>query len=115
MSEFDSKLANSASALRLIDILQSLGFDNDSFSRLHHLRQQNKYETIGSFSAYCRTPRDFRERGNNHCVVCSLNYVLETYIRADRSSFISQDATDLGVFFKEAAEEAYRRIPPDDN
>ena len=115
MVKLDPSLANSAAALRLIGILQSVGFENGSFWRLHHLRRQNRCETIGSFSAYCRTPRDFHLNGENHRVVARLNYVLDAYICGEGSRPIhNQDAWNSAHFFNAAADEAYQRLPPVD-
>jgi len=112
MLELDSTLANSAAALRLLDILQPLGFDDKSFWRLHHLRDKNKHETIRSFSTYCHKTHNFNQADNNHRVVCRLSFLLESYVR-----FKEQKVDDANserwrkLFFEETADAAYQHLP----
>jgi len=112
MLELAPTLANSAAALRLLGILQPLGFDDESFWRLHHFRNKNKRETIRSFSTYCHKTHNFPQGHNNHRVVCRLSFLFESYVRGSEQELGSiSGELERKLFFEKTADAAYRHLP----
>ena len=69
--------------LELLDALKELGFNDESFWRLHHFRESNKNETIARFRQYCEKQNlkssEFEPNGTNESVCERLDFVLKTY------------------------------------
>ena len=56
----------------LLDELDALGFNNESFAQLHHFNLRERHETVASFRAYCRKlcqkSQTFKPTGTNERV-----------------------------------------------
>jgi transcriptional regulator with XRE-family HTH domain len=70
---------NPKRTLELLDELQKLGFTNEAFWRLHHLREKEKRDTINAHYSYCEKTNSFRDDGNSERVQTRLEIVLKYY------------------------------------
>jgi hypothetical protein len=92
-------------ALKLLNQLQELGFDDSAFGRLHQNQDMKppRWEPIESFRRYCEKTHKFRADQNNARVTRRLERVLQKYLAKG-----SRSAAD----FLKLAEDAYIEIPP---
>ena len=65
--------------LRLLDELESLGFTDKHFARLHHFRAKGRKDTIRSQRRYCEKTGYFHPGSNNTRVQQRLAMVLNEY------------------------------------
>ncbi len=91
--------------LELLHTLEQLGFNDDSFWRLHHFRLRGKRETISGFRTYCRKISEFSPTGTNERVCERLSFVLQAY----RDRGLPPNQTGI---FVELAVEAFSKLPP---
>jgi hypothetical protein len=93
-------------ALNLLNQLQSLGFDDKDFARLHHNQNQKhpRWETIKSFRDYCERTGKFRTDQNNERVTRRLARILQKYLALGSGSRSAAVISQL-------AEAAYAEIP----
>jgi hypothetical protein len=63
----------------LLDELETLGFTNEAFWRLHHFREKENHETIHSHKSYCEKTGSFKDGDNNERVQVTLEMVLKYY------------------------------------
>jgi hypothetical protein len=84
----------------LLDRLVALGFSNEAFPNLHHLR-----DTIHGFRRWCLQKSRFAPGKNNERVHLRLAYVLKEFAKRDRLSRQTQVFTEL-------AQQAMKTIPP---
>jgi hypothetical protein len=97
LDEARAASANTTDVRRTIERLTGMGFKNDAFKTLHHLKG-----TINTFTNYSRG-RSFILDGNNHRVHQRLTYVLLS---------CPAGAPPKGKSFQALAKEAFRLIPP---
>jgi hypothetical protein len=60
----------------LLDELETLGFTNEAFWRLHHFREKDKRDTIHSHKSYCERIGSFKDGDDNERVQVRLEKVL---------------------------------------
>src|SRR5271154_4425035 len=70
---------NPQRTVELLDELETLGFTNDAFWRLHHFRKTDKKDTMGSHKSYCEKTGLFEDNGNNERVQARLEMVIKCY------------------------------------
>ncbi len=104
MRQEDEGAASPAYTLRLLDELESLGFDDLAFSQLHHWRASGKAETIRSFRNYCLKHDEFHANGNNARVAQRLELVLKAFTL---DGFASRNS----AVFSALAEAAWLEVP----
>ena len=63
----------------LLNELETLGFTNEAFWRLHHFREKGKRDTIHVHKSYCEKTDSFEDDGNNERVEVRLEMVLKCY------------------------------------
>ena|SRR5271155_879642 len=70
---------NPQRTVELLNELETLGFTNDSFWRLHHFRENGEKDTIGSHKSYCEQRGSFQDNSNNERVQVRLEIILKYY------------------------------------
>jgi hypothetical protein len=73
---------NPQRTVELLDELETLGFTNEAFWRLHHFRDKEKKDTIHVHKSYCEKRGSFRGREedcNNERMQVRLEMVLKCY------------------------------------
>ncbi|SRR5713101_2027034 len=70
--------------IKYLDELQSLGFTDDAFSKIHHFREKGESHPINPHRAYCEKTDSFQDGGNNERVQIRLEIVLK-YFKAYHS------------------------------
>lgn len=80
--EMHRGLGDPKEALRLLDELEALGFDDQAFALLGHLRDAGRSDTIAAYRQYCRDLKGrFESGGVNEAVQKRLKMVLAAYRR----------------------------------
>ena len=87
-------------SLLLLDKLNNLGFKNEDFRRLHHLR-----DSISSFRRYCHKIGFFKVNESNYLLHRRLEFVLAAYHSQEEGKAIAQ-------LFSLLAERSFAEIPP---
>jgi hypothetical protein len=65
--------------IRLLDVLEGLGFTDEAFRLLHHFRLADRKATINRHRRYCEGHETFAVDGNNELVQLRLKLVLQAY------------------------------------
>jgi hypothetical protein len=65
--------------IRLLDVLEGLGFTDEAFRLLHHFRLAGRKATIERHRRYCESHETFAVDGNNELVQLRLKLVLRAY------------------------------------
>ncbi len=87
-----------------LDELQTLGFTDEAFSKIHHFREKGENHPIRTHRSYCEGTDSFQDGGNNERVQIRLEIVLK-YFEAYHAG--------NSAMFARLADAAYVLIPPD--
>ena|ERR1700692_2368174 len=91
-------------SIDLLDALASLGFTDEAFSTLHHLRTAGRAATIQEHRRYCQNTESFQEDGENERVQKRLQLVHAAYTNGGFKS-------GGGKVFVALAEAAFAEVP----
>jgi|SRR5580692_5738565 hypothetical protein len=96
--------------------LQTLGFTDEAFWRIHHFREKGKKESINGHRSYCQLTDSFLDEGTNERVQIRLEIVLkyfkEYHSENSATGALSGRQSDVGETFIRLAEAAYALVPP---
>lgn len=92
-------------SIDLLTSLESLGFTDEAFSRLHHFRLKNKHESIENHRNYCNSRSSFKRDGENERTQRRLEMVLNAYLGGGFKSGKSS-------VFIALADSAFYELPP---
>ena len=98
-------MASPQRTLDILEELQSLGFNDEAFWRLHHFRLKNRKDTIQQHADYVRKQTTLRDNDSNEEVQRRLELVLKAYRLGGFSS-------GRQAVFAELADAAFYEIPP---
>jgi hypothetical protein len=98
-------MTNPSFTIMVLDELEPLGFNDESFSALHHFREKGRKTSISAHRDYCEQTEKFDENGANLRVQQRLGLVFKAYALGGFESKSS------GVFLA-LSEAAYIEIPP---
>lgn len=98
-------MASPQRTIELLEQLQSLGFDDAAFAKLHHFRLSGKNDTIAKHRKYVLQQANLRENDSNEEVQRRLALVLTTY---RNGGFTSRSSS----VFQALADAVFHEIPP---
>ena len=98
-------MANPKLTLTLLDQLESVGFTDKAFLRLHHSRVRGWRAAIKAHRDYCNKVSEFQRDGDNHRVQIRLKLVLDAYRKGGFRS--ARERVFLAL-----ADAAFAEVPP---
>lgn len=96
-------MGNPQQTIAYLDELQTLGFTDEAFWRIHHFREKGKQHPISAHRAYCEKTDSFRDDDNNERVQLRLGIILK---------YFNEYYEGNPAIFTELADAAYMLVPP---
>lgn len=108
-------MRNPRQTIAYLDELQTLGFTDEAFSRLHHFREKGEKHPINTHRVYCEGKDSFHDGRNNERVQIRLEVVLKyfkEYFSGDPATWVRAGRGNVEETFIRLAEAAYVLVPP---
>src|SRR5260370_6245753 len=80
MLSLEITMRNPKQTIAYLNELQTLGFTDEAFWRIHHFREKGEKESINGHRSYCQVRDSFLDEGTNERVQIRLEIVL-TYFK----------------------------------
>ena len=109
-------MRNPKQTIAYLDELQTLGFTDEAFWRIHHFREKGEKESINGHRSYCEVTDSFQDGRTNERVQIRLEIVLTYFKRYfsgnAASGLMPARRGEFEKTFIKLAEAAYTLVPP---